>query len=86
MEQMSITEQNNNIPEPRGLDNVYVVVERGGKECERCFTDLSADEQNSYLESLDAEGLKDVCLRLAKTARSLAELFRFSCFYEENEE
>ena len=83
---MSITEQNNNIPEPRGLDNVYVVVERDGKECERCFTDLSADEQNSYLESLDAEGLKDVCLRLAKITRSLAELFRFSCFYEENEE
>ncbi|MBR3596866.1 MAG: hypothetical protein IKL47_07830 [Clostridia bacterium] len=71
------------IPEPRGLDRLYSEVERNGKTVERCFSDLSREEQKKYLDVLNNEVLKNVCYELSNTIRIIAEFFRFSCFYDE---
>lgn len=70
------------IPEPRGLDRIYSEVTRDGLIVERCFSDLSCEEQKKYLDALSSEELKNVCLELSNTIRLIAEFFRFSCFYE----
>ena len=48
---------NNKCPIPRELDGVYCRVIRDGKSVNRCFTDLTAEEQERFLESLDKDGL-----------------------------
>ena len=70
------------VPEPRGLDRLYVEVTRDAKPVERCFSDLSRDEQKNYLDGLNTEELKNVCYELSSTIRLIAELFKFSCFYD----
>ena len=71
------------IPEPRGLDRLYSEVQRNDKIVERCFSDLSREEQKKYLEELSNDELKNVCFELSNTIRIIAEFFRFSCFNDE---
>lgn len=78
---MNINEETR-IPEPRGLDRIYSKVTRDGIIVERCFSDLSREEQKIYLDALSTEELKNVCSELSNTVRVMAEFFRFSCFYE----
>lgn len=62
-------------PTERGLDGIFYRVERDGKYVNRCFTDLTADEQNEFLSKYDASGLKRMCLLLAETVRALGDQF-----------
>lgn len=64
---------NNKCPIPRELDGVYCRVIRDGKSVNRCFTDLTAEEQERFLESLDKDGLKRLCNHLAETMRRIAD-------------
>lgn len=50
--------ENTEYPELRWLDSVYIQVMRSGKQCTRCFTDLTEQEQRKYLNALDAEDVK----------------------------
>ena len=59
-------ENKNIIPIPRELDGIYYRVERDGKWCNRCFTDLTTDEQEEMIKKYDAEGLKRMVMLLAK--------------------
>ena len=43
-------ENKNVIPIPRELDGIYYRVERDGKWCNRCFTDLTTDEQEEMIK------------------------------------
>ena len=43
-------ENKNIIPIPRELDGIYYRVERDGKWCNRCFTDLTTDEQEEMIK------------------------------------
>lgn len=63
-------------PELRWLDSVYIQVMRSGKQCTRCFTDLTEQEQRAYLEALDAEGVKELCSLMANTVRGIGDLFQ----------
>ena len=64
---------NQKYPTPRELDGVYCRVIRDGKFVNRCFTDLTAEEQERFLESLDKDGLKRLCNHLAETTRRIAD-------------
>ena len=65
-------------PELRWLDSVYVKVQRNGKMCTRCFTDLTADEQDKFLESMDFEGVKRLCLLMAGAVRGIGDIYGLS--------
>ena len=71
-------ETNENYPEPRSLDGVYVRVTRNGKECTRSFTDLIEPEQKHYLDSLDRDGLEMMCMLMASAVRGIGDLFGLS--------
>ena len=38
-------------PKPRNLDPVYFRVERDGKPCNRCFTDLTREERAQIMSA-----------------------------------
>ena len=60
-------------PKERNLDGIYYRVQRDGKWCNRCYTDLTEDEQNEFMARLDTEGLKRLCFFLANTLRNIAD-------------
>lgn len=62
-------------PELRWLDSVFVSVVRNGKQCTRCFTDLTEQEQTDYLNTLDTNGVKELCSLMANTVRGIGDLF-----------
>jgi len=62
-------------PAVREIDGVYIRAERNGNWCNRCFTDLTAEEQQSFLDSLDTDGLKRMCLLIAGALRSVGDQF-----------
>jgi len=64
-----------NYPVVRELDGIYIRVERDGKWCNRCFTDLTDEEQQNFLGSLDTEGLQRMCLILAGILRKVCDQF-----------
>ena len=64
-----------NYPSERGLDGVFIRAERDGKWCNRCFTDLTTDEQQRFLDSLDTKGLQRMCLIMAETLRKVGDQF-----------
>ena len=65
-------------PELRWLDSVYVRVPRNGKMCTRCFTDLTGDEQDEFLGSMDFEGVKKLCLLMAGAVRGIGDIYGLS--------
>lgn len=44
-------------PVPRELDGVYSRVIRDGKPVNRCFSDLTSEEQERFMQNLDKNGL-----------------------------
>jgi len=68
-------EEFNNYPTQRDLDGVFVRAERHGKWRNRCFTDLTTDEQQDFLESLDLKGLQRMCMIMAETLRKVGDQF-----------
>ena len=65
-------------PVPRNLDSVFVRVTRNGRVYNRCFTDLTDDEQKTYLQTLNTEGLERMCMLMAGAVRGIGDLFGLS--------
>ena len=72
---MNIDDKNNYdiCPEARDIDGVYVQVVRKGNKIFRCFSDLSINEQKSFIEKLDKGGLERLCLLMTHTLRDIAD-------------
>lgn len=70
-----MSENKNFIPFKRNLDGIYYRVERDGKWCNRCFTDLTEAEQEEMIEKYDAEGLKRMVKILAQIIRNIGDSF-----------
>jgi len=68
-----------NYPKERELDGVYNRVEREGKRYSLCFTDLTVEEQQVFLNRLDFEGLHRMCLILAGSLRALGDRLDIVC-------
>jgi len=64
-------------PKERELDGVYTRVEREGKRFTLCFTDMTVEEQQEFLNRLDVEGLHRMCLILAGSLRALGDRLDF---------
>ena len=62
-------------PVIRELDGVYTRVQRDGKYLNVCFTDLTANEQQEFLNRMDENGLKRMCIILAESVRGLGDHF-----------
>ena len=78
-------ENKNIIPIPRELDGIYYRVERDGKWCNRCYTDLTTDEQEEMIKKYDAEGLKRMVMLLAKILRDIGDTFNIVAKDEDDE-
>lgn len=74
-------ENKNVIPIPRELDGIYYRVERDGKWCNRCFTDLTTDEQEEMIKKYDVEGLK----RMVMLLRDIGDTFDIIAKDEDDE-
>lgn len=60
-------------PVQRGLDPVFLRVKRDGEYTDRCFTDLTREEQQKFMDTLEKEGLKRLALALANALRELGD-------------
>lgn len=78
--------ENEEYPELRWLDSVFVEVAREGKQLTRCFTDLTEAEQTEYLNTLDEAGVKRLCILMANTVRGIGDLFGMKFAGVENED
>ena len=65
--------EQSNIPTVRNLDGVYYRVIRDGKCVNRCFSDLSEDEQDVIMEKYDAEQLRRLCRYLSMSLRQIGD-------------
>ena len=54
-----------------------------GKPVNRCFTDLTAEEQEEFLSRLGEEGAKRLCLILAESLRTVGD--QLDLYAEDNE-
>lgn len=62
-------------PVERELDGFYYRVKRGDKFVNRCFTDLTDEEQTDFLSRYEKEGLTRVCKMLASLLRQIGDQF-----------
>ena len=62
-------------PVERNLDGFYYRVERDGKYVNRCFTDLTGDEQTEFLSRLEKDGFIRMCKELAASLRRVGDQF-----------
>ena len=65
-------------PELRWLDSVYVEVERAGSVVTRCFTDLTAEEQERYLTTLSPDEVAQLCMHMASAVRGIGDIYGLS--------
>lgn len=65
-------------PELRWLDSVYVKVERDGVFVSRCFTDLTTEEQECYLNTLTHDEVVRLCLHMASAVRGIGDIYGLS--------
>ena len=70
---------NNKYPVPRELDGVYTRIIRDGKPVNRCFSDLTSEEQERFLQNLDKNGLITLCKHITEVMRSIADEFDIIC-------
>lgn len=61
-------------PVARNLDPVYVRVLRDGKHVDRCFSDLTVEEQQYFINSLEKNGVKRLAMVLAEALRHVGDL------------
>ena len=59
------------VPEPLNLDGCYSRINRGGKEMNLCFSDLSKREQEQIMQNKDIEWFKALCGHLADRLREV---------------
>jgi len=62
-------------PQVKNLDGFYFDVQRNGKTESRCFTDLSMEEQDFELDTLDAETMKAMCKSFGNALRGLCDMY-----------
>jgi hypothetical protein len=60
---------------PRGLDGFFLRVKRGDRYVNRCFSDLTEEEQKKWLARLSEEGLRNMCMELGKIIRNIGDQF-----------
>ena len=75
---MSSSESPAAYPGLRWLDSVYVQVERDGSTVTRCFTDLTTEEQESYLGALTQQEVTQLCLHMASAVRGIGDIYGLS--------
>lgn len=66
-------------PIQRHLDGVYFRMERDGKWCNVCFSDLTEDERNEVIDGWDVEQLKKMCNIMASYLRTLGDELDVVC-------
>ncbi len=59
----------------RNLDGVYFRVKRDDKYENVCFSDMTPEEQDGFLEGRDVIWLCSMCKILAKTIRDIGDQF-----------
>ena len=59
----------------RDLDGFYYRVKRGEKIVNRCFSDLTEEEQDEFLKGCSEEGLRRMAKELARILRTLGDQF-----------
>lgn len=62
----------------RNLDGCYFRVERDGKWCNVCFSDLTDEEREKVLAGRNEEWLKSLCCHLADSLRKIGDTFEIS--------
>ena len=67
-------EESKNYPAVLELDGIFYRVCRDGKWQNRCFSDLTKTEQEAFMSTLSPEGLKQICLVLSESLRTLASV------------
>lgn len=73
-------------PRPRWLDSEIVEVQRSGRVTRRCFTDLTSEEQDSYLSTLEVDEIKRLCLLMAGAVRGIGDIYGLSFVGEDGNE
>ena len=76
---MNTTPNNDKIPVMRELDGIYFRVERDGKWCNRCFSDLTVTEREKVLEDYDVDGAKRMCCIITDALRRLGDELNVKC-------
>lgn len=66
-------------PVPRELDGVYTRIILDGKPVNRCFSDLTSEEQERIMQNLDKNGLITLCKHITEVMRSIADEFDIIC-------
>ena len=62
-------------PKERNLDGFYYRVERDGKYVNRCFSDLTDEEQTEFLSRIEKDGFIRMCKELAAIIRRIDDQF-----------
>lgn len=60
-------------PIQRNLDGVYFRVERDGRWCNVCFSDMTEEERNKTMEDKDIEWLKRMCHLMTGYLRAIGD-------------
>ena len=58
----------------RDLDGFYLRVNRDGKWCNLCFTDLTEEEQSKWLDRLFGEGLRSMVKAFCENIVAMSEM------------
>ena len=62
----------------RNLDGLYFRVNRDGKWCNVCFSDLTFEEREQIVAGKSAEWLRSVCYHLADVLKDTGENFNIT--------
>ena len=62
-------------PRERELDGIYFRVEREGRWCNICFTDLTPEERDAVTKDRSNEWMKNLAYRLADITREIGDYF-----------
>jgi len=63
----------------RNLDGFYLRVKDGDKFVNKCFTDLTEEQQTKWLNELSKEGVSRICLELARIIKTIGDEFDIVC-------
>ena len=67
-------------PRQMNLDGCECPVVRGGIAQTLCFTDLTGEEQQQYLNTLSKEDISELCITFAGALRGICEVFHIPQF------
>lgn len=70
----------------RNLDGCYFRVQRDGKWCNICFSDLTEDERNTVMEGRETEWFRSLCCYLADRLKKLGDDLEISCVIDDGDD